>query len=392
MRAGLCAECKGKGFCGLAECPIKKRFFAGLKKRVTKEYMGESPSIFIGNRNYPAVSGGPLMVGEPDNPEDWVLKDYSIDDIVDIRAGTIRGNSVFSGRKPIFDSQVQEIALSKVPLDVEVAFEKPISFDLRFDGILAPVGLSGSIEKLEVIDNASVPVSVDRITSDTDLRANSAVVGLYNSGMDHHYITQLLTSGQLGLGIKRHIVPTRWGITAVDDIVSNALKQEAMRYPHISGITMLTATLHANRIICVLFPGEFRFEMIEIWDKGSMWSGDEQDSIITDYESEKRKSNYSPISGAYYSARLAVLEYLKSIRRCASVLVIRQVSKDYWAPLGTWVIREASRRAMDSVPIHLEDNAAVEKEVTMLLGSNKWRMHSRLLNDLKMQKRLSDFF
>jgi len=332
------------------------------------------------------------MVGEPDNPEYWVRREYSIDDIVNVRAGTIRGNSRFSGRNPLPDSSVQEIALSKKPLDVEVGFVKPVSLDLKFDGVLAPVGLSGSIERLKVLDNASVPITVDKITSDTDLRANSAVIELYNAGMDHHYITQLLTSGQLGIGGNRHVVPTRWGITAVDDIVSNTLKREVMKYPQVSGITMLTASLHANRIICVLFPGEFRFEMLEIWERDSMWGGGEQDTIIVDSEGEKRKTNYSPISGAYYSARLAVLEYLRGIRRCASVLVVRQVSKDYWAPLGTWVIREASRKAMGSKPVYFEDNAAVENGVTTLLGSQKWRVYSRLMDDMKSQRRLSDFF
>ncbi|WP_421909949.1 hypothetical protein [Methanolacinia petrolearia] len=390
MKAGLCAECKGRGFCGLKECPITKRFYTGRRTRVSKEYMGESPSVFIGSRNYPSVSGGPLMIGESDDPEDWVRRNYSIDDIVGIRAGTIRGNSRYKVKQALPDLPIQEIALSKKPLDVEVAFEKPVSFDLKFDGILAPVGLSGSIEKLKVLDNASVPVVVDRITSDTDLKATEGVIELYKSGIDHHYITQLLTSGQLG--VKRHIVPTRWGITAVDDTISYALKREVMRNPQVSGITMLTASLHANRIICVLLPGEFRFEMIEIWGQGSMWGGSEGDTIVVDSEGEKRKSNYSPITGAYYSARLAVLEYLRSIGRCASVLVVRQVSKDYWAPLGTWVIREASRKAMNSVPISFDDTAAVETEINMILGSRHWRSYSRLLNDIKSQKRLSDFF
>lgn len=330
------------------------------------------------------------MIGESDDPEDWVRRNYSIDDIVGIRAGTIRGNSRYKVKQALPDLPIQEIALSKKPLDVEVAFEKPVSFDLKFDGILAPVGLSGSIEKLKVLDNASVPVVVDRITSDTDLKATEGVIELYKSGIDHHYITQLLTSGQLG--VKRHIVPTRWGITAVDDTISYALKREVMRNPQVSGITMLTASLHANRIICVLLPGEFRFEMIEIWGQGSMWGGSEGDTIVVDSEGEKRKSNYSPITGAYYSARLAVLEYLRSIGRCASVLVVRQVSKDYWAPLGTWVIREASRKAMNSVPISFDDTAAVETEINMILGSRHWRSYSRLLNDIKSQKRLSDFF
>lgn len=390
MKANLCIECKGRGFCGLSQCPVTRRFYAGLRTKVSKEYSGASPSVFFGSKNYPLVSGGPLMVGEPDNPEEWVRKNYSIDDIVGVRAGTIRGRSVFSGKQSLPDDSVQEIALSKKPLDVEVEFVKPVSFDLRFDGILAPVGLSGSIEKMAVIDNASVPVIVDKVTSDTDLKANNAVIELYDSGIGHHHITQLLTSGQLG--VKRHIVPTRWGITAVDDTISNALKKEIMRYQEISRITFLTASLHSNRIICVLFPGEFRFEMIEIWDRGSMWGGAAEDTIIADYEGEKRKNNYSPISGAYYSARLAVLEYLRSIRRCASVLVVRQVSKDYWAPLGTWVIREASRMAMNSPPLYLETPLEAEREITSVLGYEKWRDYSRLMNDMRSQKKLFDFF
>lgn len=390
MGSNLCIRCKGRGLCGLSQCPVTKRFYAQMKTKPVRDYMGESPSIFMGSRNYPSISGGPLMVGESDDPEDWVRKDYTIDDIVGVRAGTIGGRSRFAARQTIPDSPLQEIAISKIPLDVEVEFSKPVSFDLRFDGILAPVGLSGSIKRLDVLDNASVPVVVDKVTSDTDLRAIGAVVELYNSGIDHHHITQLLTSGQLG--VNRHIVPTRWGITAVDDTISNALKKEVMKYPEISGITMLTASLHSNRIICVLFPGSFRFEMVEIWRKGSLWGGNSGDSIVADSEGPKRKSSYSPITGAYYSARLAVLEYLRSIRRSASILVVREVSTDYWAPLGTWVIREASRKAMTSQPRIFEDHESVQAGITRILGSADWRAHSGIFREMKTQKRLSDFF
>lgn len=48
--------------------------------------------------------------------------------------------------------------------------------------------------------------------------------------------------------------------------------------------------------------------MIEIWGGHSLWGG-ETYVIVQDREGTK-KNGYSPISGAYYSARLAASEYL----------------------------------------------------------------------------------
>jgi len=44
--------------------------------------------------------------------------------------------------------------------------------------------------------------------------------------------------------------------------------------------------------------------MIEVWGKQTLWAGDTE-AIVQDREGMK-KQGYSPISGAYYSARLAV--------------------------------------------------------------------------------------
>jgi len=379
-----CAECKGRGLCGLERCPIISRFHAQLKTRPTDHYMGGSPSVFIGSYGYPDVSGGPLMINDSDSPPAWVAKGLDIEQIVGIRARTIRGNSPVAR---IVDD-VQEIALSSMPLDVEVAFEKPVSFDLKFDGTVAPVGLSGSILKMSVLDNAHVERPVDRITSDTDLGAVDACNKLHASEIDVYRIAQLLTAGMLGK--KRKLVPTRWAITAVDDTVSKGLKQRIARNPPIGEIRLFAATLYGNRIVCMLVPGDWKYEMIEIWQKQSLWSK-ESEAITRDGEGMK-KSGYSPISGAYYSARLAVAEYLDRIGRSARVLVLRSVSGDYWAPLGTWVIREAARAAMQETPRVCTSLDEAVSMASLLLGSDSWRPWSLLIPELSTQKTLSDFF
>lgn len=385
-RAEMCVKCKGRGFCGLPKCPVTSRFYAKTNTKPLLNYMGESPSVFVGSYNYPDISGGPLMTGDNDNPELWVEKNYSIDDIVTLRSRTIRGTKIL---KKTADS-VCEVALSQKPLDIEVSFQKPVNFSLRFDGTLAPVGLSGDIKKMDVLDNAFVPKVIDRITSDTDLRASEGMFELYKGGIDVHHIQNVLAAGLIGTEKNRRFVPTRWGITAIDDTVSRMLKKEAARYPPVSDIMVFSASLHANQIICLLIPGDFKYEMIEMWEKNSLWAGDTE-VVVADGETLKNKSEYSPISGAYYSARLAVLEYLSKIRRSARIIVVRKVTGDYWAPLGTWVIREAARLAMKNPPLICENLDEGCAYVTRLSGSSRWLSYGNILSEIKTQKTLFDF-
>jgi len=379
----MCATCKGKGMCGLPHCPVMKRFHVQVRAAPLKEFMGLSPSLFIGSYGYPRVTGGPLLIDDADNPPSWVASGLGIEDIVDIRARTIRGTSAVTPYLPA----LQELAISSVPLDVEVRFTRPVTFDLTFDGTVAPVGLSGSLEKMKVIDNPKVDPCVDRVTSDTDLGAMGACSELHQSGIDVYRISHLMSGGLIGR--RRKVVPTRWSITAVDDSVSTALKHKIARYTPIDHIRVFPYELYANRIVVVLLPGDWRYEMIERWEAQSLWSG-ESDSITVDREGMKKKG-YSPISGAYYSARLAVAEYLEATRQCARVIVLRSVSADYWAPLGTWVIREAARGAMKQPGIACETVNDAVTIAGMVSGFPGWDRYSTLLPEMRTQKTLFDF-
>jgi hypothetical protein len=378
-----CAECKGKGMCGLSRCPVVNRFHAQVAIKSASSYQGSSPSVFIGSYGYPDMRGGPLLINDTDNPRDWIRNNLKMEEIVAIRARTIRGNA---GLHTVGDN-LQEIALSSIPLDVDVAFEKPVAFSLDFDGTVAPIGFYGSVKKMDVIGNATVERAVDRIVSDTDIVATDAAIALKNNGVDVYRIAKLMTAGLLGK--RRKFVPTRWAITAVDDTLSTGLKKEIARFPPAEEISVFTGEIYGNRIVCILVPGDWKYEMIECWGKQTLWGGD-REVIVQDRES-MTKHGYSPISGAYYSARLAVLEYLKSIRRSARVIVVRSISSEYWAPLGTWVIREATRKAMGSPPVRCESLDAAVLHATAVMGSGSWITHSTLIPELRTQKTLFQF-
>jgi hypothetical protein len=375
-----CAECKGKGLCGLPRCPVVSRFHAQAAIRPVSTYQGSSPSVFIGSFGYPDVQGGPLLINDSDNPPDWLARNLGMEDIIGIRARTIRGRSVLH----TVAANLQEIALSAQPLDVDVAFEKPVAFSLNFDGTIAPVGFTGSVKTLEIAGNARVERVVDRITSDTDMGATEACVALKESAIDVYRISGLMTAGLLGR--RRKFVPTRWAITAVDDTLSTRLKKEIARYPPVEEIRLFTAEVFGNRIVSILLPGDWKFEMIEIWGRQSLWGG-ENDVIVEDREG-KKKRGYSPISGAYYSARLGACEYLVQEKRSARVIILRSISSDYWAPLGTWVIREATRKALANPPVVCESLAAAVRQASVLLGSDTWVSHSTLIPELRTQRTL----
>jgi hypothetical protein len=172
-------------------------------------------------------------------------------------------------------------------------------------------------------------------------------------------------------------------------MLSIQLKKEIARNPPVEEIRLFMAEILGNRIVCILVPGDWKYEMIEIWGRRTLWAG-EKEVIVQDREGMTKKG-YSPISGAYYSARLAACEYLKNVERSARVIIIRSISSDYWAPLGTWVIREAARKAMTNPPVICDSLDAAVRQASATLGSDAWVHHSMLIPELRTQRTLFHF-
>ncbi len=359
------------------------RFHSLSAAKPVTGYAGIAPSIFIGSSGYPSVNGGPLLVNDSDLPPDWIRNGLGIEDIVRLRAETIRGVS----RVAPYLEQVQEIAMAPRPVTVEASFDRPVRFNPDFDRVTAPVGCSGTISRLDVLDHLATDRAVDRVASDTDLSAGEACITLHQSGIDVYRIAPLFTAGLLGK--RRKIVPTRWAITAVDDSVSRIQKKAVSRFSQVQEIRLHYSELFGNRIAVILIPGDWRYEMIERWGPKSLWAG-ETESIVRDGEALK-KTGYSPITGAYYSARLAVTEHLVREQRCARVIVIRNVEPSYWAPLGTWVVREATRRAMEKRPLLAPSLTDAIGQAGLLTGFSNWPRHSTLVPEIRCQKTLFEF-
>ena len=150
------------------------RFHAQNSVKPSLDYQGCSPSVFIGSFGYPDVQGRPLLINDSDNPPDWIRQNLGMEGIVGIHARTIRGSS---GMHAVAGN-LQEIALSTIPLYIDVLFTKPVAFSPNFDGTVATGGLTGPVKPMDVIGCARVERAVDRITSDTDIAATDACVAL----------------------------------------------------------------------------------------------------------------------------------------------------------------------------------------------------------------------
>ena len=118
-------------------------------------------------------------------------------------------------------------------------------------------------------------------------------------------------------------------------------------YPEISEIQLFHGYYVGNHYEFLLLPDKFAFEVIETYFSGSIWNPVSQKvSIAQDYEGfNGRKTYASSVTGAYYTARLALCEHLTKIKKQAACLVMREERPEYNAPLGVGILRELSRAA-----------------------------------------------
>jgi len=433
----ICLRCKGaRLLCGKKTCPIllKKSVMKSLvpfeldKTRKDVEIFGASPpGFFVGRFNYPNVYLGPLVPFQEfetgleisdyhllDAPELWFGKPMV--DIIRYRSSLVRSNFKINvnisekSRKstpPLktqrFLETSQELSMAARPVDTETKLQK-MNLRMMMDNHALPMGPSGITEKIEITENTKVHPQVEYCVSDIDLKASEAVSQyLYFKGnVPESTIERVFSAGLLGESGKRRLVPTRWSITAVDDIISKALIEKIKKFPEINDYQIFEATYLDNHFKVLLFPGKFIYEMNEVWAPNTLWNisfdgrnRNLKPQIMTDFEFyEGRKSYASNITGAYYAARKSVCEYLYKIRRQSRVLIFREVSGGYVVPLGVWVIRETVNNAVwTSQPVIFDNfNDAIKFMAEGFLVDDKyWKASSKLINYIKTQKTLDIF-
>jgi hypothetical protein len=330
--------------------------------------------------------------GSLDEPVEPPNLSRDIGEIIASRSAMVRSESKIS----IKDAQapgkmlesIQQIALSSAPVGTEVTFCRPPQGNLQFDGVLSPSGPSGEISGMQITTNPLIPRKVDQIAEDRDAVAAAAVGELYASGIGTDHISRMLSLGLLGR--KRRLVPTRWSITASDDMIGKQLKGKVLDCVQLNGYYLFSGEGLGNHFEILLLPQLFSFELVEIWMTRSVWA--EEGFIGSDGEGAWPRKGYSHLAGGYYAARLAVLEHLARRGRQAGVLVVREISESYWAPLGVWVVREAARTAMNSLPVRYSSlaEALYEMEKRIRTPASQWRKQAKLLAS-PVQRSLLEF-
>ncbi len=297
-----------------------------VEKAVDKtSFFGPSPpGVFLGSFGYPNVLAGPLVPAvtesDPsllDAPDRWL--DESMDQLLRYRFALVRGKSrvrIQDARNPDRTlSVVQEMVMSEKPTDAELLLKKKPHVRLDLLARSAAHGPSRVIDKVTLAENPTVPRRVEKVVEDTDLDAAGGVALLYDGGLSQQQIRRIFSTGLLGAGRNRRLVPTEWSITAVDDILGKGLWRNVLDYPRMGEFRVFGAEALGNNVQVLLMPSAWMYEALEGWMTGLGFG------VGADYELTRGRRDYpANIAGAYHAVRLPVLEYLGRERRQAGAI------------------------------------------------------------------------
>lgn len=400
LLAKLCSKCRGRGFCN-RPCII----YSKIKTPKTKtHFLGDSPpEIFIGRYNYPNVSAGILSpdsfgnTEEYSSPEIWHEKKFTIDEILNYRTKLIYGKfktQIKKVKSSKLLNLLQEISLSHKPVSTEFFLKKPPLTKFELNRNFPLIGNPAPLEHARLQENPKIKLEVDYIVSDTEVKATEAIKELYYCKIPISNITKILSAGLLGLKTQRKLVPTRWSITAVDDTLSKELLKRIRNYPEINEILLFNSEYLGNRYEIFLLPDRFSFEVIEAEISGGLWNKTGKISIMKDFELFYGRKTYAKeVSGAYYANRLALCEYLEKIKKQATAIFFRQITEEYYAPLGVGILREICRDAFKKLPQKFStiEEALKEAQKRLKIPISTYTSNSVLLKEFGKQKKLNNW-
>jgi len=409
-RKGICLQCKGLKFlCGRKKCPIldKKLISSSITDLLSKDIHNFSPpGIFVGWVGYPKIRIGPMIsLKSYEDSDAFHILDYpaewyglSLDDIIRYRTSLVRSKSVTHvdlAKNPDYSlKDIQELTLSAKPVDVEAEFLKKPRLNLVFDPISEPLPPSANLKTFSIDNNISIPSNVEKIYCDTDLSAVNGLYSLYKQGYDEYYLTKIFSAGTVGIRKRRRFVPTRWSITAVDDIIATKIKDEVRHFPSIDEFLIFSNTYLGNHFEILFMPGSFEFENIECWMPGSVWSSGGV-NITSEYDPEKGRRTYAKLQGGgYYAARLPILDKMLNMGKKARVICFREISEEYYIPVGVWEVRENVKKALSNKPLRflsLEDSLSHIKS-KLRVNFERYLKISMILGKERTQKVLSSFY
>jgi len=421
----LCPMCKRvQRLSGEERCAIHVKattLAAHHKEFDTKQVSGSSPpGVFVGRFGYPKVFVGPMVPpvsGDTeilDTPEWWMGKGF--DEIVDFRYSLLRGYS----KANVFDAHkggrlietLREVAMMTKPVDTELVLTRPPRkiLDLREDS--QPFGPIAPLESFRA-GNSSVDDRIEKAFYDGDLLADDALLQLYRNGVLVTRIQRAFSLGMFGENKRRKLVPTRWSITAVDSNLSLRLMARIRQHPLIDEYRVYKYNYLDNTYVGILTPESWRFEWIEAWFEPELLAtafpdvnmatdvekidytspGGYRPVMLGDSEGYTGRKTYAKPGGCYYSARLAVSEYLDSIGRQAEAIMLREIHPGYIMPVGVWNVRESLRALLKTRFERFDSMDAALNYATTILEIPKrgWIETSALLQKAYFQRKISEY-
>ncbi|MBI2657981.1 hypothetical protein HYX08_04780 [Candidatus Woesearchaeota archaeon] len=396
------------GDCGKGRCPICARNNALFRIKNTlekEEFTSDAVSPFVGRFGYPNINVGILAPPEQkddawlyDAPKFWANSQFEIPKIVDFRSSLLNSRYNINIKKRVKLLELsQDIAMSSKPVDVDIQLHEKPKFRLNLDSHMAPTGPNAKLKKAQITENPKIHTKVYKVFDDIDLKANEAVNYLYENNFDENFLSRILSVGTLGLKKDRKLVPTRWSITATDDIIGKKLINEIKDFSEMSSCSSFFGSYLGNYYLVLMFPEIWSYELFETYAP-SNWDFSKPLKYTTDYESYSGRKDYAENTvGGYYTVRLGILEKLREIRKQASVLALRFITDEYSMPLGVWVTREAARKAMSIKPIEFSSKELMleyaRKLIKRKFGYNVDYLlnPSKLLKNIRQQAKLEKF-
>jgi len=378
-------------------------------KNISKVDSISPPSVFIGSKlKYPLVNVGILSPLEKDenaklydDEKYWAENNFDISDVIKLRNSLL--NSRFQSKvqdsrlNKKFVNLAQEIAIAAKPVNVEIELKNKLSFKRERDRVITPQGLRANLKQAIITGNVKISKKVDRVMND-EIKAVEGIKILYKNNFDEYSLSKILSVGVIGLKKNKRLVPTRWSITATDDIIGKQLIEKIKEYKEIENYGLFFGEFLGNQYLILFFPNVWSYELFELYYPGSSWNSSKEIKAATDFEFYSGRKNYaSNTSGGYYATRLAILKYLNKIKRQASVLVVRLETPSYWASLGVWVVRESVKKALNR---EMEFNSREElinsvKKIAKIKYNFDFSFilnKSLLLKKIKEEKRLQEWF
>jgi hypothetical protein len=337
---------------GMGKGAYLKRITSGTVKWRTVD-IGEKmdgtspPSVFIGQADYPKVQVGPMMApfeGHTeilDTPESWIPMGKTQEDIIQYRLNLVRGKHRVDIKdvEGNFVRKLQEISLAEYSVESEAQFKyKPRG--VTFDEEHQPYGPSAQLKSLD-LGNVRWERHLEKVYYDTDWKANDALGELYRDGVLFSQMQKAFSTGTMGIGKNRKLVPTRWSITAVDSALGKKLYDEVKYHDIIDSYHVYEFSSLNNYYAVILTPTPWQYE----WTEAFIHILGSEEMIFSDFEMFKPKKEYSSVGGCYYTAKFAVLEALARMKKQAGAVILREAYENY-IPLGVFNVRENIRSAM----------------------------------------------